>query len=91
MTNGALERSGADYGIAVSGVAGPGGGSAEKPVGTVWIAWGHKDNLRTRRMTLTTDRKRFQQMVTAITLDLIRRELLDLEPQPTYYQALKKG
>lgn len=91
MTNGALERSGADYGIAVSGVAGPGGGSAEKPVGTVWIAWGHKDNLRTRRMTLTTDRKRFQQMVTAITLDLIRRELLSLEPQPTYYQALKKG
>jgi nicotinamide-nucleotide amidase len=91
MTNGALERSGADYGIAVSGVAGPGGGSAEKPVGTVWMAWGHKDNLRTRRMTLTTDRKRFQQMVTAITLDLIRRELLDLEPQPTYYQALKKG
>ena len=91
MTNGALERSGADYGIAVSGVAGPGGGSAEKPVGTVWMAWGHKDNLRTRRMTLTTDRKRFQQMVTAITLDLIRRELLSLEPQPTYYQALKKG
>lgn len=91
MTNGALEHSGADYGIAVSGVAGPGGGSAEKPVGTVWMAWGHKDNLRTRRMTLTTDRKRFQQMVTAITLDLIRRELLSLEPQPTYYQALKKG
>lgn len=91
MTNGALERSGADYGIAVSGVAGPGGGSAEKPVGTVWMAWGHKDNLRTRRMTLTTDRKRFQQMVTAITLDLTRRELLSLEPQPTYYQALKKG
>jgi len=91
MTKGALERSGADYGIAVSGVAGPGGGSAEKPVGTVWMAWGHKDNLRTRRMTLTTDRKRFQQMVTAITLDLIRRELLSLEPQPTYYQALKKG
>lgn len=90
MTKGALERSGADYGIAVSGVAGPGGGSAEKPVGTVWMAWGHKDNLRTRRMTLTTDRKRFQQMVTAITLDLIRRELLSLEPQPTYYQALKK-
>ena len=91
MTKGALERSGADYGIAVSGVAGPGGGSAEKPVGTVWMAWGHKDNLRTRRMTLTTDRKRFQQMVTAITLDLIRRELLSLETQPTYYQALKKG
>ncbi len=91
MAEGALERSGADYGIAVSGIAGPGGGSAEKPVGTVWMAWGCKGNLRTRKMTLTTDRKRFQQIVTAMTLDLIRRELLNLDPQPAYYQALKKN
>jgi nicotinamide-nucleotide amidase len=89
MATGALERSGADYGIAVSGVAGPDGGSAEKPVGTVWMAWGHKAHLRTRKMTLTTDRKRFQQLVTAITLDLIRRELLNLEPQPAYFRAIK--
>lgn len=49
MVDGALERSGARYGVAVSGVAGPGGGSTEKPVGTVWIAWGCADGTRAAR------------------------------------------
>ena len=40
MVRGALLRSGAGLGVAVSGVAGPGGGSDAKPVGTVWLAWG---------------------------------------------------
>ena len=39
MAQGALQHSAAQVSVAVTGVAGPGGGSAEKPVGTVWLAW----------------------------------------------------
>ena len=67
MTKGALARTNANVAIAVSGVAGPGGGSEEKPVGTVFIAWQfpgfeahsqrfhfHGDREAVRRQTVST-------------------------------------
>ncbi|VXC68153.1 conserved hypothetical protein [Pseudomonas sp. 8Z] len=45
MVSGAQAQSGARYAVAVSGIAGPDGGSIEKPVGTVWMAWGDGNHL----------------------------------------------
>ncbi len=56
MAKGALQLSGADIAVAVSGVAGPTGGSDEKPVGTVWFAWAVRDGSEAR---LSTSREEF--------------------------------
>ncbi len=85
MVNGAMGRSGAQWGVAVSGIAGPDGGSEDKPVGTVWIAWGKQQALKTRRLRLRMDRSMFQRMVCAISLDLIRRDILGIEAEPSYF------
>lgn len=58
MARGALAHSGGDVSIAVSGVAGPDGGTPEKPVGTVWIAWGLEgERAEAQRFLFSGDRE----------------------------------
>ncbi|MGB0833737.1 MAG: CinA family nicotinamide mononucleotide deamidase-related protein [Psychrobium sp.] len=89
MLKGALEVSDADVGAAVSGIAGPGGGSDEKPVGLVWIAWGDKDNINTAALYLPLGRLYFQQYVATCGLDLVKRHLLEIAEPAKYLDARK--
>lgn len=84
MAYGALEKSSADYTIAVSGIAGPNGGTEEKPVGVVWLAWGNKDNLHTACLLIPGNRAFFQHTVANIGLDLMRRLLIGSNEVPRY-------
>lgn len=86
MAAGVLSLSNADYAIAVSGIAGPDGGTEEKPVGTVWVAWGKKDKLKAREFNYPVSRSMFQTIVAALALDLVRREILELPEEPSYFQ-----
>jgi nicotinamide-nucleotide amidase len=89
MAEGALDRSGADLAVAVSGIAGPDGGTDEKPVGTVWIAWGRRGELQTRKMRYRVGRELFQVLVTATALDLVRRTLFAITAEPRYFRDRK--
>lgn len=89
MAKGAIEKSSADFAIAVSGIAGPDGGSIEKPVGTVWLAWGHKSNIKTVCLLIPFTRSFFQKYVANIALDLIRRELIGSTQTPYYITERK--
>ncbi len=84
MAKGALLKSNADIAIAVSGIAGPDGGSDEKPVGTVWLAWGSIDNIKTQCLLLPYKRRQFQHFVAATGLDLLRRFTSKLTSIPGY-------
>ncbi|WP_448550403.1 CinA family nicotinamide mononucleotide deamidase-related protein [Thalassotalea fusca] len=88
MVQGAIRESGSKYGVAVSGIAGPTGGSIDKPVGTVWIAWGTASDVRTQKMLICGERKYFQNSVAYRTLDLIRRFILNDTTKPHYTKRL---
>ena len=74
MASGALRHSDADFAVAVTGVAGPGGGSAEKPVGTVWITAASAEQLVSKRHQFDGNR----QAVREATLQAALTALIDL-------------
>ena len=71
MASGALCHSQADYAIAVTGVAGPGGGSAEKPVGTVWIAVAAPEQLISKLFQFDGDRVAVREATLNAALELL--------------------
>jgi nicotinamide-nucleotide amidase len=76
MAKAARERLNTDYSIAVSGIAGPGGGTPEKPVGTVWIAIATPKRVFSKRWLFAGNRER-NILVTGLTaLNMLRKELL---------------
>jgi len=76
MVRGAIERSGSDYAIAVSGIAGPGGGTPDKPVGLVYIAAGSKERCAVEKKNFPNGREVCRIRTATAALDLLRREFL---------------
>lgn len=76
MVQGTLARMGVDYAIAVSGIAGPDGERPDKPVGTIWVAVGNKDQIVTRRFQFGNDRLRNIQLTATAAMNMLRLLLL---------------
>lgn len=76
MVTGTLHLLGVDYAIAVSGIAGPDGGTPDKPVGTIWVAVGNKERTITRRLQLGRERSRNVEMASSIALNMLRLLLI---------------
>ncbi|GHD58014.1 CinA family protein [Jeongeupia chitinilytica] len=69
MVQGAMAAASAEWGVAVSGIAGPGGGSEDKPVGTVWFAFGSPLGIVTERCVFGGDRAAVRRQAVAHALD----------------------
>jgi PncC family amidohydrolase len=74
MASGVREKLGADVGVSVTGIAGPGGGTPEKPIGLVWIAV-HASELKARRFHVGGDRAEIRQRAAQAALEMVRRAL----------------
>lgn len=71
MVKGAMQVFNTDFAVATSGIAGPAGGTPEKPVGTIWVAAGCKDKIVTAKLTEDNGRDKNIQSATKKTLQLL--------------------
>ncbi|MGI8786436.1 MAG: competence/damage-inducible protein A [Pyrinomonadaceae bacterium] len=76
MAKGIRERAETDYAISVTGVAGPGGGSVEKPVGTVYIGYADERETKSIKLNLPGDRYLIRWRASSAALDFLRRKIL---------------
>ena len=77
MATGAIKHFGTDYSIATSGIAGPDGGTKEKPVGLVWIAVASKDRLIVEKFNFGNMRDTNIQRASLTALNMLRKLILD--------------
>lgn len=75
MARGIREISGTSIGISITGIAGPGGGSEEKPVGLVYIGFSDESGTESRRLNLFGSRDRVRHYAALTALDIVRRKL----------------
>ena len=80
LAAGIRERSGADFALAVTGIAGPDGGTPEKPVGTVFLALSAADGMEVERRLNPWDRTTFKEVTATQALEKLRRRLAGLPP-----------
>jgi nicotinamide-nucleotide amidase len=78
MAEGARQAAGTDIGLAVTGIAGPSGGSPEKPVGLVFLALSGAIGERVRRVHFPGERQRVRVQASQAALEMLRRALLEL-------------
>jgi nicotinamide-nucleotide amidase len=78
MAEGARQRLGADLAVATTGISGPDGGTPEKPVGLVWIAYASPAVSEAEQMVFPFDRERHRTITAQTALDFVRRALLGL-------------
>jgi len=76
MAEGARRVAGSDYAISVTGIAGPDGGSAEKPVGTVFIGLAAADGTIVKQFLNRFDRETFKYVTSQQALEMLRRSLV---------------
>ena len=77
MIKGALQNLKTDFAIATSGIMGPDGGSPEKPVGTVWIAVGNREKVRTHVFHFRFDRQRNIELTAHNGLNMLRKFIVE--------------
>lgn len=76
MAEGMRVKSNADISIAVTGIAGPGGGTADKPVGTVFIGFSDRNETKVQHFLFSGNRHEIQRLTAQTALDIVRRHLL---------------